>query len=171
MQEKKAWSPYLAGALSGLISIGSVWIVGKYLGASTTFVRTTGMVEKIFSPERIASMPYFLKESPIIDWQWMFVVGIAIGSFIAAVLSNSFNFQAVPDMWQAKFGSAITSRAVIAFIGGIIAMFGARLADGCPSGHGLSGLLQLSVSGFIAIVCFFIGGLITANWLYKGGEK
>lgn len=171
MKEDRGWNPYLAGALSGLVSIGSIWFVGKYLGASTTFVRTTGMVEKMFSPERVASMPYFLKEAPIIDWQWMFVIGIAIGAFLAAVSSGSFRWQAVPDMWQEKFGESFVPRAAVAFIGGIVAMFGARLADGCPSGHGLSGSLQLAVSGFIALACFFIGGLITANLLYKGGGK
>jgi uncharacterized protein len=171
MKEDQRWSPYLAGALSGLVSIGSIWFVGKYLGASTTFVRTTGMLEKLFSPERVANMPYFLKEVPLIDWQWMFVIGIAIGAFFAAVSSGSFRLQAVPTMWQERFGTAIVPRAMVAFIGGIIAMFGARLADGCPSGHGLSGSLQLAVSGFIALACFFIGGLITANLLYKGGGK
>jgi len=171
MREDRGWSPYLAGALSGLVSIGSIWFVGKYLGASTTFVRTTGMLEKLFSPERVVSMPYFLKEVPLIDWQWMFVIGIAIGAFLAAISSGSFHLQAVPTMWQARFGPALASRAMVAFIGGIIAMFGARLADGCPSGHGLSGSLQLAVSGFIALACFFIGGLITANLLYKGGGK
>lgn len=170
MKDNNGWSPYLAGALSGLVSIGSVWFVGKYLGASTTFVRTTGMIEQLFSAERVAQMPYFIKEAPIIDWQWMFVLGIAIGSFIAAVTSGSFRVQFVPDMWEAHFGRAGKSRAKVAFIGGIIAMFGARLADGCPSGHGLSGSLQLSVSGYIALACFFIGGLISANWLYKGGR-
>lgn len=171
MKADKGWSPYLAGALSGLVSIGSVWFVGKYLGASTTFVRTTGMVEKVFSPERVASMPYFLKQVPMIDWQWMFVMGIGLGALIGAITSGSFRWQAVPAMWQEQFGPAVASRARIAFIGGIIAMFGARLADGCPSGHGLSGSLQLAVSGFIALASFFIGGLISANWLYKGGGK
>ena len=171
MKEDQRWSPYLAGALSGLVSIGSIWFVGKYLGASTTFVRTTGMLEKLFSSERVATMPYFLKEVPLIDWQWMFVIGIAIGAFFAAVSSGSFRLQAVPTMWQERFGTAVAPRALVAFIGGIIAMFGARLADGCPSGHGLSGSLQLAVSGFIALACFFIGGLVTANLLYKGGGK
>lgn len=171
MREDKGWNPYLAGALSGLVSIGSVWLVGKYLGASTTFVRTTGMVEKMFSPERVASMPYFMKETPMIDWQWMVVIGIAIGSFIAAITSGSFRWQGVPDLWQERFGTQTPPRALAAFIGGILAMFGARLADGCPSGHGLSGLLQLSVSGLIALVFFFVGGLISANLLYKGGDK
>lgn len=171
MKDDGGWSPYLAGSLSGLVSIGSVWFVGKYLGASTTFVKTTGMLEKLFSPERVAKMPYFIKETPAIDWQWMFVIGIAIGAFLAAVFSESFRWQAVPTIWEERFGSSVAPRAVVAFIGGIIAMFGARLADGCPSGHGLSGSLQLAVSGYVALACFFIGGLISANLLYKGGGK
>ena len=171
MKEDGGWSPYLAGALSGLVSIGSVWFVGKYLGASTTFVKTTGMLEKIFSPERVAKMPYFIKETPAIDWQWMVVIGIAIGAFLAAVTSGSFRIQALPNMWENRFGAAVAPRAFVAFVGGIIAMFGARLADGCPSGHGLSGGLQLAVSGYVALACFFIGGLISANLLYKGGGK
>ena len=171
MKEDQGWNPYLAGALSGLVSIGSVWFVGKYLGASTTFVRTTGMLEKLVDPEKVARMSYFLKEVPQIDWQWMFVIGIAVGAFFAAVTSGSFRLQAVPNMWQARFGASIIPRALVAFLGGIIAMFGARLAEGCPSGHGLSGSLQLAVSGFIALACFFIGGLISANLLYKGGGK
>jgi hypothetical protein len=96
----KGWNPYLAGGLSGLVSILSVWIAGKYLGASTTFVRTSGMIEKLFDPERVAKMEYFIREAPKIDWQWMVVVGIMIGSFIAAATSGSFRMQALPDMWQ-----------------------------------------------------------------------
>ena len=171
MKDQGSWNPYLAGALSGLVSIGSIWFVGKYIGASTTFVRATGLIEKNFDSEKISQMPYFIKEVPMIDWQMMFVLGIAIGAFIAAISSGSFRLQILPNMWQERFGSSVVARASIAFIGGILAMFGARLADGCPSGHGLSGSLQLAVSGFIALACFFIGGMISANWLYKGGEK
>lgn len=171
MKANDGWSPYLAGAMSGLVSIGSVWFVGKYLGASTTFVRAAGMMEQIFSPERVAKMPYFIKEAPIIDWQWMVVIGIAIGAFISAVTSGSFAIKPIPDLWAAKFGPSIKTRAIIAFVGGIIAIFGARLADGCPSGHGLSGGLQLAVSAYIALACFFIGGIISANVLYRGGDQ
>ena len=170
MKGKSAWNPYLAGALSGMVSIGSIYFVGKYLGASTSFVRTTGMIEQLFFPDRVAMMPYFMKELPVIDWQWMFVIGIAVGAFIAAMESGDFHIQLIPNMWKSRFGDGIKQRAIVAFIGGIIAMFGARLADGCPSGHCLSGSLQLSVSSYIALICFFIGGLISANWLYRGGK-
>ena len=59
-----SWNPYLAGALSGVLIILSVWVAGKYLGASTTFVRTAGMIEAVFSPERLQQMPYFVKYAP-----------------------------------------------------------------------------------------------------------
>ncbi len=166
----RGWSPYLAGALSGLVAILSVWVAGKFLGASTAFVRSAGMIERLFVAERVARTAYFIKKVPKIDWQWMFVIGVLIGSFIASKTSGSFRWQALPDMWEKRFGSNRIKRAIVAFIGGAIAIFGARLAGGCPSGHGLSGSLQLAVSGFIALICFFIGGIIVARLLYGGGE-
>jgi uncharacterized membrane protein YedE/YeeE len=98
----------------------------------------------------------------------MFVAGIFIGALISSLLSASFELKSVPDMWAERFGTNTTKRAVWAFIGGAISLFGARLAGGCPSGHGLSGTLQLSVSGFIALVCFFIGGIAMAKIIYRG---
>jgi len=131
MQRDGGWSPYLAGALSGLVGVFSVWFTGQYFGASTSFVRTAGMIEQVFGPERIAQMDYFIKVAPRIDWQWMFVVGIFLGAMVSALTSGSFKLQAVPDMWAARFGTRSTARrAVTAFAGGVVAMFGARMADG-----------------------------------------
>jgi len=130
-KDNGGWSPYLAGALSGVVGVFSVWFAGQYFGASTSFVRTAGMIEQLFGPERVARMDYFIKVVPRIDWQWMFMVGIFLGAMVAAVTSGSFRLQAVPDMWAARFGrQSVSRRAVTAFIGGIVAMFGARLADG-----------------------------------------
>lgn len=168
-KQDRGWNPYLAGALTGLVSILSVWISGNYLGASTTFVRTAGMLEQIVSPEYVAQLDYFVKNVPKIDWQWMFVVGVFFGALLAAVTSGSFRWQALPIMWQERFGSdSRRRRALFAFVGGTVAMFGARLADGCPSGHGLSGSLQLAVSGFLSLGCFFIGGMLVARLIYGG---
>jgi len=128
--EGRPWSPYLAGALSGLVSIGSVWFAGKYFGASTTFVRTAGLLEKTVSPERVAQMEYFLKEVPKVDWQTLFVVGIFVGALIASIRDASFRYQAVPPLWERRFGPSAIKRGVVAFLGGTVAMFGARLADG-----------------------------------------
>lgn len=126
----KGWSPYLAGALAGIVMILSVWFAGKYFGASTAFVRSAGMIEKIFSAERVSKMDYFIKDVPKIEWQWMFVFGIFIGSLVSSATSRSFQWKALPDMWENRFGSSITKRGVVAFIGGMVAMFGARLAGG-----------------------------------------
>ncbi len=128
--EDNGWSPYLAGALTGVVSTLSVWFVGHYFGASTSFVRFAGALERLFAPERVQSLEYFVKTPPVIDWQWMFVTGVLLGSLIASTTSQSFEWKAVPDMWQKRFGPSISRRAVAAFIGGAIAIFGARLADG-----------------------------------------
>jgi uncharacterized membrane protein YedE/YeeE len=166
-----AWSPYIAGGLSGLVIICSVLWVGQFFGASTSFVRSAGMLGKVFEPERVAQLEYFIRYLPKFDWQLLFVIGIFLGSFISAVWSGSFKLQGVPDMWAERFGSNPVKRGVVAFFGGIIAMYGARLADGCPSGHGLSGMIQLAVSGLIAMIFFFVGGIIMARIVYSGGKK
>lgn len=129
-QESGGWNPYIAGALTGLLLVFSVWFTGKYVGASTTFVRSAGFIEMLFSPERVAALDYFKKEIPKIDWQFLFVVGIFFGALLASTTSKSFRLQAVPPMWESRFGPGKAKRAVVAFIGGTIAMFGARLADG-----------------------------------------
>jgi hypothetical protein len=128
--KKKEWSPYLAGGLSGVVLILSVWIAEKFFGASTSFVRSAGMIEKLFGADRPAGMDYFIKYVPKIDWQWIFVIGVLMGSLIASTTSGAFRWQAVPDMWKARFGPSRTKRGIVAFIGGAIAMFGARLAGG-----------------------------------------
>ena len=124
------WSPYLAGALSGLVLILSVLIASKSFGASTSFVRSAGMIEELIAPERVSQLPYFKSETPKIDWQWMFVFGIFLGSLISSITSASFHWQAVPDMWKSRFGGSVGKRAIVAFLGAVVAMFGARLAGG-----------------------------------------
>jgi uncharacterized protein len=129
-EDPGAWNPYIAGSLAGLLIIGSVALSGAYFGASSSFTRFAGFVERIFSPERFSGMQYFLKYPPEPDWQWMFVVGIFFGSLISSVTSGSFRIKSVPDTWEQRFGRSPSKRGMVAFTGGLIAMFGARLADG-----------------------------------------
>ncbi|MDD5557832.1 MAG: YeeE/YedE thiosulfate transporter family protein [bacterium] len=165
-----AWSPYLAGALAGILSAASVLWTGAFPGASTTFSRAAGMAERAVSPGHVERVEYFRRVVPAVDWQFMFVVGIFFGALLSAVLSGSFRLQAVPDLWRSRFGPGIGRRAAAAFAGGAIAIFGARIAGGCPSGHGLSGLMQLSASGLVALACFFLGGIAVARALYGRGR-
>ncbi|MEW6715246.1 MAG: YeeE/YedE thiosulfate transporter family protein [Nitrospirota bacterium] len=166
--ENKSWSPYLAGGLTGLVIILSAWISKQYFGSSTCFVRVTGYIEKYFSSEHLASLEYFSRFVPVVDWQMMMVLGILIGSFISSVTSGSFRMQAVPNMWAERFGTNPVKRGIVAFFSGIVLMFGARLAGGCPSGYGLGALVQLAVSGLVVLICFFAGGIIVAQILYGG---
>jgi len=167
------WSPYLAGALLGFLAIASVYattvLMGKtnFLGASTTFVRAAGFIERIFAPVYVSGNEYFTKEKVAIDWQFMLVIGIFIGALISSLTDRSFKLEGVPPIWKERFGPSIWKRAAGAFFGGIVAMFGARMADGCPSGHGLSGSMQLSVSGLLAVLLFFGLGMVMARIIYK----
>ena len=127
---QKRWHPYIAGTMSGFVSIFSVWVAGKYLGASTTFARSAGLIEKLFAAEHVEKLDYFIKYTPKIDWQWMFVLGIFLGALLSALISGDFKLTKVPAMWESRFGANIPKRAVVAFIGGAVALFGARLAGG-----------------------------------------
>jgi uncharacterized membrane protein YedE/YeeE len=176
MKTPKSWRPYVTGALVGLLAILSVLVstrtLGKpkYLGASTTFVRAAGLIEKKISDRHVADNSYFQAKKVKVDWQFMFVIGILLGSFAASVSDRSFKVEAVPPIWRQRFGNKISTRAIGAFLGGIVAMFGARLAGGCPSGHGLSGLMQLSVSGFLSMAGFFGAGVVVAHLVYRSGK-
>ena len=130
MQEGRAINPYIAGMLAGFLMILSVVITEKYFGASTTFVRSAGMIERVFIPEHVKNVEYFNKEEPKIDWQWMFVAGIFVGSFLSSITSRSFKLKAIPDMWEQRFGPSRSKRFAVAFLGGMGVMFGARLAGG-----------------------------------------
>lgn len=174
--DNRAWNPYLAGALVGVLAVLSVLVTTKalgkshYLGASTTFVRVAGLVEKQFAPEHVEKNEYFQAKKVKVDWQMMLVVGIFFGALAASFADGSFKLESVPPMWAEKFGNSVATRAIGAFLGGIVAMYGARLAGGCPSGHGLSGNMQLAASGLVTMVFFLAGGLITAKIIY-GGKK
>jgi hypothetical protein len=166
------WSPYLAGALVGLLAIASVYAttqwMGKsnYLGASTTFVRAAGLLERTVLPDHVATNEYFTKEKVRVDWQFMLVLGVFLGALISSATDKSFKLESVPPIWKKRFGPSIGKRAMGAFFGGIVAMVGARMADGCPSGHGLSGMMQLSVSSFVALAMFFSVGVLVAILVY-----
>ncbi len=173
--QEGGWNPYIAGVLAGILAVLSVVIstqtLGKpkYLGTSTTFVRAAGLVERFVAPTRVENNEYFTSKKVKVDWQMMLVAGILIGACVSALQDKSFTFEKIPPMWQEQIGASPTKRGAAAFIGGLIAILGVRLAGGCPSGHGLSGIMQLSVSGLIAIICFMVGGIVTAQLIYRKG--
>jgi len=160
------WSPYAVGIGIGILSWLSFLISRKPLACSTSFARTSGMIEKLISGKKVNLKPYYQKIGLAIDWQWMLVVGIIIGSLISALLSGDFRWQWVPSLWAATFGDNALVRIIVALVGGACIGFGARWAGGCTSGHGISGTLQLAVSSWISAICFFIGGILTAYIIF-----
>jgi len=129
-REDRGWNPYVAGALTGVLIVLSAHFTGNYFGASSSFVRTAGIVEKFLSPEHVARTSYFTRHVPVVDWQWFFLVGIFFGALIAAVLSRDFSWRGMPPMWAARFGPGAPLRSVAAFTGGFIMLVGARIAGG-----------------------------------------
>lgn len=162
-----AWSPYLVGALIGVLTWLTFLFSDKPLGASTAYARVAGMLGKLVAPRHTASLKYFQDNKPKVDWEVMLVAGAVIGALIAAWTGGEAMTRWVPPMWAERFGDAVWPRLIVALIGGGLMAVGARLAGGCTSGHGISGALQLSVGSWIALLCFFIGGVITAMLMFN----
>jgi len=160
------WSPYLAGAGIGILSILTFFFSNEAIGVSGAFARTAGMIEKLFRGEKVEAKDYYQKNPPAINWEWMFVAGLMIGAFVSAKLSGDFEIVMVPGRWLESAGDSRFFRWLVAFIGGILMAFGARWARGCTSGHGISGTLQLAVSSWIVTASLFISGIVTAMILF-----
>jgi uncharacterized protein len=162
-----AWSPYLVGALIGVLSMFTFYFSDKPIGVSTAYARLAGLVGNIFSKRHTLSLKYFQQNTPKIDWEVMLLIGVIIGAFIAAWTGGEFTGEWVPRMWAEQFGPSIPLRLAVSFAGGLVMAFGARMAGGCTSGHGISGSLQLSVGSWIALICFFAGGAGVAALLFR----
>ncbi len=168
------WSPYLVGAGIGLLSWCTFYFMGKALGTSTSFVGVAGAGLCAVAPEHACQNAYILKEygakdggfKPIFDWQMSLDIALIAGSFLAAWLGGTLKAESVPSLWAQRFGSSVMKRYVAAFIGGFILIFGARMAGGCTSGHGISGSLQLAVSSWTFFISMFASGVLTAFLIY-----
>jgi uncharacterized protein len=163
-----AWSPYLVGALIGVLSMLTFYFSNKPLGASTAYARLAGMVGKAAAPKHTSKLKYYKDNKPAVDWEVMLVIGAILGAFLAAWQGNELRFEWIPAMWAARFGEdSLMLRLGTALVGGMLVAFGSRLAGGCTSGHGISGTLQLAVGSWIAAVCFFLGGIGAAMLMYR----
>ena len=161
------WSPYVVGVGIGILAVVTFLLSDKALACSTSFTRTSGMIEKLFAGEKVMERAYYRKYTPEIDWQWMLVIGVFLGALISSLLSGSFRLQWVPGLWADTFGPAVLPRQLAAFLGGVILGFGARWANGCTSGHGISGTMQMAVSSWLASIMFFAGGITVAMVMFR----
>ena len=153
---RPSWSPYAAGAAIGVLSWLAFLTAGRPLGVSTAYVRLAAWVEGLIAPAHVAATPYLAKLSPVFDWEFFLVVGVAIGGWAASRVSRS---------GPAERPSR--KRIAEAVAGGFFLLVGARLANGCTSGNGISGSLQLALSGWVFFLTIFVSGVAAAMLLKK----
>jgi uncharacterized protein len=162
-----AWSPYLVGALIGVLCWQTFYFSRKPLGASSAFASAAGMIGRLAAPRHTENLKYYRDNPPKVGWEMVLVGGVVLGALLAAWTGGEITARWLPPFWADRFGESVALRLLVGLTGGVLLAFGARMAGGCTSGHGISGALQLSVGSWIALICFFIGGVITATLLYR----
>ena len=175
---KEPWPWYVSGPIIG-ISVPLLLILGnKMLGISSSLRHACAAV----APFNIKFLKYNWKAEM---WNIFFVTGILLGGFIGGVLLNngepvSISPQTVEDIkalgitsfdgllpsdifsWQTVFS---LQGFIIIVLGGFMIGFGSRYAGGCTSGHAIMGLSSLQWPSLVAVIFFFIGGLLMTHIL------
>ena len=93
-----------------------------------------------------------------VNYSFIFVIAIFFGALLSNITKGpqaTADDKVAPKTWIARFGSDPGKRYLVAFFGGLLVLFGARLAGGCTSGHMMSGMMQTSLSGFLFAVGAF----------------
>lgn len=170
------WSWVKAAILLGILNV-LILFSGNNLGTTTFYSQTTGYITSFFFPSWISGSSWTEgtcggTSALSAGWQWLFVLGLFIGALIANKTSKlKMAKQDIPEMWIERFGDNTRLRYAVAFVGGFLLLFGARLAGGCTSSQVISGMSQMAVSGIVFGLAVFAAGIPTALLLYKGGKK
>lgn len=165
---KRAWSPYAAGIVVGLLQIPAFLFMQTALGTSSSYVTISANLASFVDPS-ISQIKYAANHMSGAKnwWQVALIAGIVLGAFISSRASGTPRWGTSPVWAKAMGAHSPAKRYFMAFLGGLIMVFGARIADGCTSGHGVSGIAQLAVGSFIAVTAMFGAGIIAANLIYK----
>lgn len=182
------WNWKIGGVVLGLTFLLAVAIV-KPIGVSTQFVILDGMIAKNFDstlvtetpgdkPSYSSTNPYLNKSkgkyaksvAKPLNYGFIFALSMILGGLIGRVLTKPKKGKAVeqvPLCHQQRFGKSAVLRYLLAFIGGIIVLLGARLAGGCTSGHMMSGMMQTALSGYLFAAAAFAAAIPVAIIIYK----
>jgi len=171
------WAWYISGPLIALVMFILIYF-GKTFGLSSnlrTFCTIAG------AGKRIAFFNFNWREQ---KWNLVVVLGAIIGGFIAhfflsAPTNINLNPETIESLQQFGFNNVgesllppeiYSSDAVfsikgilILIIGGFLVGFGTRYAGGCTSGHAITGLSSFQLPSLIAVIGFFLGGLIMVH--------
>lgn len=177
---QQPWPWYVAGPLIGLIVPILLLIGGKQFGVSSNLRHTCAAC----MPGKVEFFQYDWKRTG--GWNLVFITGTVIGGFLGGWLlenpeSIALSQQTIADLqslgvsdfsgmmpsdlfsWQ---NLASLQGIMVMVVGGFLVGFGARYAGGCTSGHAISGLADLQPASLLAVVGFFIGGLIITHFVY-----
>ncbi len=183
------WNWKTGGAMLGLSFFLAVALI-KPIGVSTQFVIADGIMAAAINPSLVqkdekaksgySSSNAYLNKSggkyaksvaKPLNYSFIFVLSMFLGGFIGQLLTKSKQsspaVRQMPDVHSRRFGNKAMLRYSLAFIGGIIVLWGARLAGGCTSGHMMSGIMQTSISGYIFAGAAFVAAIPTALFIYK----
>jgi uncharacterized protein len=160
-------NPYVAGTLLGVVLFASIYITGGGLGASASMSRVqTGLLDLI-APGHVDRVAYFAEiaggsRSPWAHYSVYMLVGTILGGFVSGLIGGRVKL-------ETRKGPRVSVRArwALAFLGGAIMGYGARLARGCTSGQALSGGAVLSVGSWAFAFAVFGGGYAVAWFLRR----
>ncbi|KAI9338188.1 hypothetical protein BDR26DRAFT_863152 [Obelidium mucronatum] len=147
-----AWSPFVSGLAIGGTQIISILITGSVIGASSVFPYIGAVIMTRLDRRWEKTAPFY-KDYRDMSSSFRFSVGMVFGGLCSALTSGLVYGAGL------LFTPAQVSRLIG---GGILLVYGSRIAGGCTSGHGLSGMAQLSVASFITVAFMFLGGTLMA---------
>lgn len=164
--EKKSSKKWLIsgiglGLLNPLVFLTAT--TNRPIGASTSYPYLADLFAGL------SQNTYFQKIKTPGHWELIFLGAAVLAGLIGSLIQGNFKIKLVHSHWEEKKGSSKINRAIWAFVGGFVLIFGARVAGGCASGHILSGGMQLAISSLVFTVFTFIGFLITGRLFY--GKK
>ncbi|WP_432448047.1 YeeE/YedE thiosulfate transporter family protein [Aliiroseovarius marinus] len=176
----------IGGLALGLVFFLAVLLV-KPIGVSTQFVILDGIIADAVNPDLVtktedgysSTNAYLAKSNgkyaksvanPL-NYSFVFVIAMMVGAFLSAILrgGNGADENKLPAIHYENFGDTPMTRYAIAFVGGLIVVYGARLAGGCTSGHMMSGMMQTSLSGYIFAAGAFAAAVPVAMMTYRKG--
>ena len=156
-------NPYMAGVLLGLTLLASYLVLGAGLGASGGLSRIAAWAEGGLAPAHVQASEYFgaWGDQPLNYYLVFMLAGVFLGGLLSAVLARRVRFQIERGRKASR-----RLRLALALIGGVLAGFASRLAQGCTSGQALSGSAMLLSGSLVFLVCVFAGGYAAA-WLVR----
>ena len=160
------WNPYLVGLLLGLVLLATYAITGRGLGATAAFSAVAAWVAGVFSPEHAQANAvharYWNDGAPLASW----TLFLLIGAFAGALVSG---WHARRLEWKVEHGPNVSpnTRLALAFVGGFVAAYGAKIARGCTSGQALTGGAILNVGSLVFMGAVFAAAYALAYFVRK----